>query len=40
LDLREEIHSRPASRGSFRQPVETVAAPCEYTIILTCKLGK
>jgi len=28
LDLREEIHSRPASRGSFRQPVETVAAPC------------
>jgi len=28
LNLREATHSRPASRGSFRQHVETIKAPC------------
>jgi len=28
--LRETTPSRPASRFSFRQPVDTVTAPCAY----------
>ncbi|VEP11721.1 hypothetical protein H1P_1160002 [Hyella patelloides LEGE 07179] len=28
LDLREGTHSRPVSQISFRQPVETITAPC------------
>lgn len=28
FDLREETHSRPVSRVSFRQHVETIKAPC------------
>jgi hypothetical protein len=36
FDLREETHSRPVSRVSFRQHVETIKAPCRR--LLHCSI--